>query len=129
MDMIIVWAFSWWYGAGWVAQFARLREQLASSYDYFSIGLLGRTLFAPFRQISAGKVDGPVGVKLRAFADRLISRVIGAIVRVILIAAGIVWMSLQAVIGATLLVLWVFVPFAPFIGFVLMLSGWVPVWM
>lgn len=129
MDMIIVWALSWWYGAGWLTQLARLRERLASSYDYFSIGLLARTLFAPFRQISAGSVDGPIGVKLRAFADKLISRAIGAIVRTILIVVGAAWISIQAIVLSALLILWAFVPFAPLIGFVAMLSGWVPAWM
>lgn len=126
--MIIVWAFSWWYGAGWLAQFARLRERLASSYDYFSIGLLLRTLFSPFRQISAGKVNGPIGVKIRAFADRLISRVIGAIVRLILIIVGAAWLATVAIVGALVLIVWLFVPFFPLIGFILMLSGWTPSW-
>lgn len=127
--MIIVWAFSWWYGAGWIAQFVRLRERLASSYDYFSIGLLARTLFSPFRQISAGKVNGPIGIKLRAFADRLISRVIGSIVRTVLIIIGIVWLAAQAIIGGIVLLVWAFIPFAPLAGFIGMLSGWVPTWM
>ncbi len=126
--MIIVWAFSWWYGAGWKACLLRLSERLSSSYDYFSIDLLARTLFAPFRQISAGKVNGPIGLKLRAFVDRLISRVIGAFVRIILIVVGVAWLAVQVVIGAFVLAMWAFVPFAPFIGFIIMLSGWVPVW-
>ena len=88
MDMIIVWALSWWYGAGWKACLRGLRERLVSSYDYFSIGLLAKTLFAPFRQISAGKVRGPIGLQWRAFVDRLISRFIGAFVRLILIVVG-----------------------------------------
>ena len=55
--------------------------KLVSVFDYFSIDLLVRTWFAPFRQISAGAVDGPIGVQIRAFFDRLISRTIGGIVR------------------------------------------------
>ena len=129
MFMIIVWAFSWWYGAGWAAQLLRLREKLLASYDYFSIGMLLKTLFAPFRQISAGKVNGPLGVRIRAFSDRLISRGIGAVVRMILIITGIVWLVLQAAIGLVGLLLWAFVPFAPLIGFIFMLAGWVPSWM
>src|SRR6476620_3998612 len=111
MVMIIVWAFSWWYGTGWLAQFTKLRQRIEASYDYFSIGLLIRTLFAPFRQISAGRVNGPIGIKIRAFADRLISRVIGAFVRTILIFVGIVWMIVVVLIGALMLLLWLFVPF------------------
>lgn len=126
--MVIVWALAWWYGAGWKARLVDLRNQLVSSYDYFSIGLLISSLFAPFRQISAGRVRGPIGLQLRAFLDRQISRVIGAIVRTILIITGVVWLSVQAIIGALVIVLWAIVPILPLIGFIAMLSGWVPVW-
>lgn len=126
--MIIVWAISWWYGAGWAMQFTQLRERLATSYDYFSIDLLARTLFSPFRQISAGSVNGPIGLKIRAFLDKLISRIIGAIVRTILIVVGVAWMLIQIIIGAVMLALWAVVPFAPLVGFIAMLSGWVPAW-
>ncbi len=128
MVMIIVWALSWWYGAGWKAHLLRTYEQLLVTYDYFSIGLLAKTLFAPYRQISAGKVDGPIGVKLRAFADRQISRIIGAVVRAILIIAGSVWLLIQTVLGLLILGAWAIVPIAPLVGFILMLSGWVPKW-
>lgn len=126
--MIIVWALSWWYGAGWKARYSRVYEQLLVTYDYFSIGLLARTLFAPFRQISAGRVEGPIGVKLRAFVDKQISRIIGAVVRAVLIIAGIFWLITQALYGLVVLAGWAIVPVAPFIGFIAMLSGWVPSW-
>jgi hypothetical protein len=128
MSMVIVWALSWWYGTGWKAFLLGLRERLEASYDYFSIGLLASTLFAPFRQISAGNVSGPIGIRLRAFVDKLISRFIGAIVRLVLIIAGIVWLFVQAVGGAIALVLWAVVPILPLVGFIIMLSGWVPSW-
>ncbi len=128
MTMVIVWALSWWYGAGWKARLVRLREQLSSSYDYFSIGSLARTLFSPYKQISAGQVAGPIGVKWRAFVDRLISRIIGAFVRTLFIVVGSVWLLLQVVFGALVLIIWPVVPVMPFIGFILMISGWVPLW-
>lgn len=128
MSMVIVWALSWWYGAGWKSFLLGLKERIASSYDYFSIGLLASTLFAPFRQISAGKVQGPINIQIRAAVDKLISRIIGAFVRLIIIFVGVVWLSVQSIIGAVAVVLWAFVPILPFIGFILMLSGWVPTW-
>lgn len=128
MDMVIVWALSWWYGPGWKARVLGMRERLAASYDYFSINLLAKTLFAPFRQISAGSVNGPIGVKLRAFVDQLISRLIGAVVRTIFILVGSVWLLLQVILGSIFVILWAFVPLLPFIGFVATLAGWVPSW-
>jgi hypothetical protein len=118
---------SWWYGAGWIARARLIRERIASTVDYFSISLLLRTLFSPFRQISAGKVNGSIGVKWRAFIDRTISRVIGAFVRIIIIAIGIVTITAYSVIGLVTLVVWAVIPLFPFIGFLLFISGWVPV--
>lgn len=128
MHMVIVWALSWWYGAGWKQRLLNMKERLAATYDYFSFDLLVRTLFSPYRQISAGKVRGPVGVQLRVFVDRQISRFIGAAVRSILIVAGMVWIATQVLFGIMWLVLWAVVPFLPLVGFVMALSGWVPLW-
>ena len=119
---------SWWYGAGWVAEAKRVRERIASVADYFSIGLLAKTLFSPFRQISAGNVNGPLAVKWRAFVDRLISRCIGAMMRTFLIVFGIVAIALIAVAGVVALVVWLLIPILPIVGCVMMFVGWVPSW-
>lgn len=126
--MLIVGILSWWYGEGWKQRVVMQREKLASTMDYFSIDLLLRTFFSPFRQISAGKVNGPIGVQLRAFADRLISRMIGAMVRLFMIVIGTLAIIMYIVIGAVWLIVWAFVPFLPIIGVVLFLAGWMP-WM
>jgi len=102
---------------------------MARTIDYFSIDILVRTLFAPFRQISAGKVNGPLEVRWRYFVDRLISRAIGAFMRTILIVVGCVWVVLQAVFGVVALVLWAFIPFLPIIGFIAAIAGWAPSWL
>lgn len=117
---------SWWYTTGWKLRALRLREKVASTMDYFSIDLLLRTLFSPFRQISAGQVDGPLNVKMRAFFDRLISRMIGAMVRTFMIIIGVVGIFLHILMGSVTLLVWAFIPLAPVIGFVLFISGWMP---
>ncbi|MDB5177987.1 MAG: uncharacterized protein JWO61_370 [Candidatus Saccharibacteria bacterium] len=128
--MFIVGMLSWWYGAGWIERARLIRERLARTIDYFSIGLLVKTLFSPFRQISAGSVSGPIGVKWRAFLDRTVSRVIGAIIRIIIILIGCVTIVLHSIIGVITLVVWAAVPLFPFVGVLLFLTGWVPVsWM
>lgn len=124
--MLIVGILSWWYGEGWKQRVVMQREKLASTMDYFSIDLLLRTFFSPFRQISAGKVEGPLGVQMRAFFDRLISRAIGAMIRFFMIIIGTLAILMYVVIGAVWLVVWAFVPFLPIIGFVLFVSGWMP---
>jgi hypothetical protein len=124
--MFIVGILQWWYGRGWAMRAVRLREKLMGTLDYFSIDLLLRTFFSPFRQISAGQVRGPIGVQMRAFFDRLISRVIGAMIRLTMIIFGIVAITLYAVIGGVVVAVWGLIPFLPVLGIVLFLSGWVP---
>ena len=126
--MFIVGLLTWWYGMGWRQRVGIVKERLASTLDYFSIDLLLKTLFSPFRQISAGKVNGPLAVRWRAFVDRLVSRCIGAIVRLIIIMVGIVIILFFSLIGLLSLALWAVVPVLPIIGVAMMLIGWVPSW-
>ncbi len=124
--MFILGILSWWYGAGWRQRAAMLREKIMSTMDYFSIDLLAKTLFSPFRQISAGKVQGPLGVQMRAFADRVISRVIGGMIRTSMIIIGTAAIVLYSVIGGIFVILWAVIPLLPIVGIVLFISGWVP---
>jgi len=124
--MFVVGILSWWYSAGWRQRLTMLQERLARTVDYFSIDLLLRTLFSPFRQISAGRVDGPLGVKLHAFFDRLISRAIGAMVRSAMVVMGVAAILLHSLIGGVALIIWAFIPLLPVVGVILFIIGWVP---
>jgi hypothetical protein len=124
--MFIVGLLGWWYGPGWRGYIRRVGERLAATADFFSIGLLFRTLFSPFRQISAGRVRGPLGVQMRAFFDRLTSRLIGAMVRTAMIVAGIMVLIFHSVLGGVTIVAWLLVPAIPFAGIVMASGGWMP---
>lgn len=126
MIMVMWGMMKWWYTDGWHQCWLRVEERLASTLDFFSIDLLMRTLFAPFRQISAGNVRGPLAVQIRAFFDRLISRCIGAAVRLFMIGIGAVTIVFNLITGGLLLLFWAFVPLLPFVGLVLFLIGWLP---
>lgn len=124
--MFIMGLLSWWYGAGWRGRLIALREKLASTLDYFSIDLLLRTFFSPFRQISAGRVDGGLSVQMRAFLDRLISRIIGAMIRLVMMIIGSLVIVFHAVIGVLFVILWAVIPVLPILGVGLAVSGWIP---
>jgi len=126
--MFLLGILSWWYGVGWLARFQSAKERLAISADFFSIGLLITTIFAPFRQISAGRVNGPIGAQLRAFLDRLISRLIGALVRLSMIIIGSIVLIFQTIFGALLIAIWPIMPLFVVVGLILMVTGWVPQW-
>lgn len=128
--MFLVGLISWWYGRGWVGQWKRIAHRFALTLEFFSIGQLLSTFFSPFRQISAaGGSDGSIGGAFRAFTDRLISRIIGAIVRFFTILFGLIVIALQAVYEAVIMIAWWFLPILPIAGLILLAIGWVPSWM
>lgn len=116
----------WWYGAGWRHRAIMVRSRLAGVMDTFSIDLLLKTLFAPFRQISNDSVDGPINVQFRAWVDKLISRIIGAIVRLLTILAGVITLLIFVLWGLAVLAFWPLLPLLPIVGIVLGFSGWTP---
>lgn len=126
--MFLVGILSWWYGDGWMQRAGLIRERLARTLDFFSISLLFKTLFSPFRQISAGKIRGPIGVQIHAFFDRLTSRIIGAMVRTFMIVAGVVVIALHIVWGLIVLAGWALVPLLPVAGILLFSIEWAPTW-
>ena len=128
--MFLVGILSWWYGRGWLGRWRRVSDRWQATVDFFSIGQLATTLFAPFRQISAGQASAsnPIAA-LRAMFDQLVSRLIGAIVRFFTIIAGIIVISLRVVYESIVMIAWLIVPVLPVVGFILLAIGWVPTWM
>lgn len=108
--------FQWWYGAGLAKHARHVYAGILRTADFFSIGLLIRTLFNPFRQISAGAVQGGLPEQFRAWADRTFSRVFGAFLRSFLIIIGMVCLSIRVIYAAINMVAWLVLPAAPFIG-------------
>lgn len=115
----------WWYSRGWGIYFRGFRERMNNIADFFSIGLLAKTLFQPFRQISANETGERGGIEgaLVAFFDRLLSRVIGFLVRTGLIITGILVMVVSFVCGLVLAIVWPCIPLLPFAGIIVSSMG------
>lgn len=115
---------SWWYTTGWARVAKRVGMRITATLETFSVGLLLGTLFSPFRQISAGAGrGGSLDVQLRAFGDRLFSRVFGALVRSLFVLIGCVASLVVALFGSVLLVAWPLMPLTPVIGIGLAVAG------
>ena len=115
--------FQWWYGAGWVDQRSLLALRLDKIGDFFSIPLLVRTLFQPFRQISAETFNGPLNLQMRLWFDNLFSRFFGAFMRTFMIIIGGLWWLLNGLVGVLWLLLWPLFPALPLVGFWLAGTG------
>ena len=110
--------------------FEPIASRLGATLEFFSIGQLLGSLFSPYRQISASPSgDSSLGSVFRSFVDQLISRVIGAFVRLFTVLIGIIAITLQSIFEGLVMLVWWFVPIMPILGFMLLAVGWVPTWM
>lgn len=123
--MAITEMFFWWYASGWSVFIKKLRNWLASITDFFSMDSLIRTLFKPFRQISANTADSSASLDLKfhMFIDRFISRLVGFFSRLILLIAGTIIIIIGGIFSLALIILWPLIPFAPIIGIILTITG------
>jgi hypothetical protein len=107
--MLALEVLRWWYSAGYGKLFRKLRHKLSSIGLYFSVPMLLRTLFDPWRRvISYG--DNSFIDSLRAILDNTISRFVGFTVRLIVIFAASFSIMILSVIAVVVIILWPLVP-------------------
>ena len=109
--MLIVSFFGWWYGRGYKEYLVKFGNHMKDLADFFSIRLLITNLFAPFRQISAQRQRNiSLEARMREWVDLLISRLIGATVRFVILIAGTIVLVFRAVVGLIFGILWPLMP-------------------
>lgn len=87
----------WWYGTGWLEATHRINSWTKGVARAFSISLLAKTLFAPWRRIVSGG-GRSLDEKMRATMDNVVSRCVGFFVRLgVLVVAGISALAVFAV--------------------------------
>lgn len=117
--MLVVAFLQWWYGPGWRDAADRLLTKLHETYLTFSMPILLRTMFAPWRRIITPP-GGSLEQKMRALVDNAVSRMVGFVVRLIALISGCVLLALYALIGGLIVLLW---PAWPVVGPVLVVVG------
>lgn len=124
--MVIISLLSWWYSEGWLEQISLTKRSFIKLADKFSIGMLLRTLFAPFRQISVGEQAGKTASLASVIADKLISRLVGSVMRLVMVFVGALALIIYAIISVLRLAGWPLLPLAPVLGLILMVSVGAP---
>ena len=117
--MLVVAFLQWWYGPGWRDAASRLMLKLNETYLNFSMPILLRTMFAPWRRIISAP-GGSLEQKMRALVDNAVSRLVGFVVRLMALIAACVLLALYTVIGGLIVLLW---PAWPVLGPVLVVVG------
>jgi hypothetical protein len=88
----------------------------------FSVPLLLRTLFAPWRRIiSYG--DSSFAEGLQALLDNTISRFVGFGVRLVVLVAAAILITLSVLLSALVIIFW---PFLPITAIGLLIRGFLP---
>ena len=118
--MLALSLFRWWYLDGFRVSAQKSLERLKNTYDFFSIGQLLATFFAPFRQVSALSAHPTFFEKL---LDKLVSRLVGAAVRFFIILLGLLALIFQSILSLVLILLWPVLPLLPIICLILGLKG------
>jgi len=110
--MLITDFFSWWYGRGWRLIARRSLTQIRHIFDLFSVQLLLRTLLSPWRRIITYP-GASLEARLRAMADNFFSRLVGFVVRIlVLLAAGLSGVVI-GILGLLTLLVWPLLPVVP----------------
>ena len=123
--MAITEMFFWWYSRGWRIFITKTHAFLSSVTDFFSMDSLIRTLFKPYRQISAASASSTASldIKFHMFIDRLVSRFIGFISRLVLLLAGTFIIIIGSIFSLVFIILWPLIPLLPIVGIILSTTG------
>lgn len=114
--------FSLWFS--W--QFYEMPKFLLSAWNnylnfvsnVFSVGLLLKTFFAPWRKYNWSYPKGLdiIGF-LNTFISNVFSRILGAMMRIVLIVAGILFQIFVILAGLIIFIAWLLIPFIVIAGF------------
>lgn len=110
--MFVILLLSWWYGRGWFWLAGLISKNLKEINEAFSVGILLKTLFSPWKQIQS-----PTSFKnfIQASVDNLVSRFVGAAVRSLMLLGAFLSSAFVAVAGIAALIIWPLLPIAVFL--------------
>lgn len=117
--MLAVAFIQWWYGPGWRNAADRLANRIQNIYLNFSLTILMRTLFAPWRRIITPPGTG-LQQQMRAAVDNAVSRAVGFTMRLAVLITALLMILGSVIFGCLWLVLW---PLVPILGPILIVVG------
>ena len=107
--MLMLSFFSWWYGQGLARLVRAIQRRVQQLADMFSVAILLRTLFSPWRRIITYPGAG-LEAHVRAMLDNMVSRFIGFFVRVIVLLSAAVLFAVLMVVSVLQIILWPLLP-------------------
>ncbi|SRR5579885_3335314 len=107
--MLVLQMFVWWYGQGWKGAAKSIGRGMNGISRLFSIPILIRTLFAPWKRIISYP-GASLDAKLRAYGDNVVSRAVGFTVRFLVLLTALATGTLVTAGGIIGCIVWPLVP-------------------
>ncbi len=107
--MLVMAFFSWWYGAGWKQVALSFQSRLQAVMVTFSVMQLLQTLFAPWRRIITYP-GANINERARALADNLFSRLVGSMVRLLVLLAALLALLACGLLTLIEIIVWPLLP-------------------
>lgn len=111
MFRLILSYFIWHYTQAFKDIYDLFKDFTSFIYHFFSIKILSKTLFSPWRKLSESYKKG---WSLNAFFETLvvnfIMRIVGFFIRLSIIVAGLICLVVTVIIELVTFVLWLFLP-------------------
>ncbi len=109
---LLIYYVRWHYGKAIVDYINIVRNFVWFFYNFFSLPLMVRTLFAPFRRL--GESYEGKGLHFEAFFTALtvntLMRLVGFVMRTLLIIVGLLFILLTIVAGTLFFFIWLLAP-------------------
>ncbi len=122
-NIFIIWFF-WHFYEMPRFLFSVWNNYLKFGSNYFSVPLLLKTFFSPWRRYNWMY---PKGFDIAEFFNTLVSntfsRILGAICRIVLIIMGIIFQIFIFMAGITVILFWLFMPAIIILGFLIVFSA------
>lgn len=111
--------FGWWYSKGIRDFFIYLKAILAKITDIFSVKLLLLTYFSPWKRDVVSIEGAPLNEVLRVFIFNLVSRLIGFIIKTIILFIYLLVLVVFFALALSLIIIWLFLPLISILGIII----------
>ena len=102
--------FSWWYGQELIFLWKAITVVTGKIFHSFSVAILLRTLFDPWKKDVLSAENTSLEAKFQIAIANLVSRLIGAFVRLMTIFAGLLITIVSFLVMFIGLIIWIFAP-------------------
>jgi hypothetical protein len=106
---MIISLFQWWYGAGLKKISRNVSYWPSLIYRNFSVPLLAKHMFAPWRRIINPGGKG-LAMQVRAMLDNSVSRFVGFMSRLLVIVTALIAMFFTVIFAIVMLIIWPCLP-------------------